>query len=185
VGGQRAGADGRPLCAACQATAVISADEATRVYRAAESVIREQLGLSLNVPTGLTLVEPDELGEVLRDMGQDPDSGDTLGVYTRRGRRRGIYAAVGLPRLLLLQVAAHELAHAWQMENAPLLRDPLLREGFAEWVAYHVLLAVGEPEAAERIVARDDLYGQGARLLLDMEQQSGPRGVIAWTRQAR
>ena len=52
---------------------------------------------------GLTLVEPDELSTVLRDMGQDPDSGgETLGVYTRRGRRRGIYAAVGLPRLLLL-----------------------------------------------------------------------------------
>ncbi len=108
-----------------------------------------------------------------------------MGVYTRRGRRRGIYAAVGLPRLLLLQVAAHELAHAWQMESAPLLRDPLLREGFAEWVAYHVLLAVGEQDAAERIVAREDLYGQGARLLLGIEEEGGPRGVIEWTRRAR
>ena len=71
------------------------------------------------------------------------------------------------------------------MESAPLLRDPLLREGFAEWVAYRVLLAVGEGEAAERIVARDDLYGQGARLLLDIERQSGPQGVIEWTRRAR
>ena len=184
--GDRASADDRPLCAACRATAVVSIEEATDVYRAAEGVIREQLGLSLNVPTGLMLVEPNELRDVLRDMGQDPDSGgETLGVYTRRGRRRGIYAAVGLPRLLLLQVAAHELAHAWQMENAPLLRDPLLREGFAEWVAYHVLRAVGEEEAAERIVARDDLYGQGARLLLGIEQQSSRRGVIEWTRQAR
>ena len=186
VGRNEASADGRPVCAACRATAVVSADEATRVYRAAEGVIRDQLGLSLNVPTGLTLVEPDELSAVLRDMGEDPASGgETLGVYTRRGRRRGIYAAVGLPRLLLLQVAAHELAHAWQMESAPLLRDPLLREGFAEWVAYRVLLAVGEGEAAERIVARDDLYGQGARLLLDIERQSGPQGVIEWTRRAR
>lgn len=186
VGGDRASGDGRPVCAACRATAVVSADEANRVYRAAEDIIREQLGLSLNVPTGLTLVEPDELSTVLRDMGQDPDSGgETLGVYTRRGRRRGIYAAVGLPRLLLLQVAAHELAHAWQMESAPLLRDPLLREGFAEWVAYRVLLAVGEQDAAQRIVAREDLYGQGARLLLGIEEEAGPRGVIEWTRRAR
>lgn len=186
VGSDRASGDGRPVCAACRATAVVSADEANRVYRAAEDIIREQLGLSLNVPTGLTLVEPDELSTVLRDMGQDPDSGgETLGVYTRRGRRRGIYAAVGLPRLLLLQVAAHELAHAWQMESAPLLRDPLLREGFAEWVAYRVLLAVGEQDAAQRIVAREDLYGQGARLLLGIEEEAGPRGVIEWTRRAR
>ena len=176
----------RPTCAACAATAVISDDEAMTVYHAAESALREQLGLSLNVPTGLILAEPDELAGILRDMGEDPDSGgETLGVYTRRGRRRGIYAVRGLPRLLLLQVAAHELAHAWQMENAPLLRDPLLREGFAEWVAYRVLLAVGEGEAAERILAREDDYGQGARLLLDIEKRVGTRGVFEWSRQAR
>lgn len=186
VGRRGAAVDGRPMCAACGATAVVSDEAATAVYRAAESALREQLGLSLNVPTGLILVEPDELGAILGEMGEDPDSGgETLGVYTRRGRRRGIYAARGLPRLLLLQVAAHELAHAWQMENAPLLRDPLLREGFAEWVAYRVLLDVGESEAAERILAREDDYGRGARLLLDMEKQVGARGVIDWSRRAR
>ena len=184
--GRQAAAAGRDTCADCAATAVAGAEEAGRVFRAAEAVIREQLGLSLNVPTGLTLVSPEELAAVLAEMGEDPHSGgETLGVYTRRGRRRGIYAVSGLPRLLLLQVAAHEFAHAWQMENAPLLRDPLLREGFAEWVAYRVLQALGEGEAAERIIARDDAYGQGARRLLDIERQVGPRGVIDWARRAR
>lgn len=184
--GRQAAAAGRATCADCAATAVVSAEEAGRVYRAAEAVIREQLGLALNVPTGLTLVGPEELAAVLAEMGEDPHSGgETLGVYTRRGRRRGIYAVTGLPRLLLLQVAAHEFAHAWQMESAPLLRDPLLREGFAEWVAYRVLQALGEGEAAERIVARDDAYGQGARLLLDIERQVGVHGVIEWSRRAR
>ena len=91
----------------------------------------------------------------------------------------------GLPRLLLLQVAAHELAHAWQMESAPLLRDPVLREGFAEWVAYRVLIALGEGEAAERMLAREDTYGQGVRRLLEIERQVGVRGVIEWCRRAR
>jgi aminopeptidase N len=40
---------------------------------------------------------------------------------------------------LVIRVTAHEYAHAWQGENCPLLDDPLLREGFAEWVAYRVL----------------------------------------------
>ena len=186
AGRDRTGANGRPSCAACAATAVVAADEATRIYRAAERVIHDELGLSLNVPTSLTLVEPDELDAVLRDMGEDPTSGgETLGVYTRRGRRRGIYAVAGLPRLLLLQVAAHELAHAWQMESAPLLRDPVLREGFAEWVAYRVLLALGEGEAAERMLAREDTYGQGVRRLLEIERQVGVQGVIEWCRRAR
>jgi len=190
VGQRGAASDGRTMCAACAATAVASDAEATAVYHAAESALREQLGLSLNVPTGLILVAPDELAAILGEMGEDPAGVEalgveTLGVYARRGRRRGIYVARGLPRLLLLQVAAHELAHAWQMENAPLLRDSLLREGFAEWAAYHVLLAVGESEAAERILAREDDYGRGARLLLDMEKQAGARGVIDWARRAR
>jgi hypothetical protein len=34
-------------------------------------------------------------------------------------------------------------------------------------------------------VAREDLYGQGARLLLGIEEEGGPRGVIEWTRRAR
>lgn len=185
VGRRGTTAGGRALCANCNATAVVDAAEATRIYRAAETVIREQLGLALKVPTGMTLVEQDELTAVLRDMGEEVGDDKTLGVYTRRGRRRGIYAVSGLPQLLLLQVAAHELAHAWQMETAPLLRDPLLREGFAEWVAYRVLLAVGESEAAERIVSRNDIYGQGARLLIDIERQQGTRGLLDWYRRAR
>lgn len=181
-----AGANGRRLCPVCRASAVTDPEEATRVFRAAEGVIREQLGLSLNVPTSLLLVEPAELSAILAEMGDDPAGpGDTLGVYTRRGRRRGIYALSGLPRLLLLQVAAHEWAHAWQMESAPLLRDPLLREGFAEWVAYRVLNALGEHETAGRTLAREDNYGEGLRYLLGIEQQVGPRGVVEWCRRAR
>jgi len=178
--------DGRVTCATCRATAVSSAEEAAPIFRAVEGVVRDQLGLALNVPTGLTLVTPKEMEAILSDMGEDPHSGgNTLGIYTRRGRRRGIYALSGLPRLLLLQVAAHEWAHAWQMESAPLLRDPVLREGFAEWVAYRVLHALGESDTAERALLRQDAYGQGLRHLLGIEEQVGPRGVIEWCRRAR
>lgn len=186
AGEGKPGADGRRICAVCRASAIDRPEEAALVFRAAEELIHEQLGLSLNVPTGLTLVGREELGAILADMGEDAASvGDTLGVYTRRGRRRGIYALAGLPRLLLLQVAAHEWAHAWQMESAPLLRDPVLREGFAEWVAYRVLSALGERDAAGRILGRQDSYGEGLRYLLGVEQQVGPRGVIEWCRRAR
>jgi hypothetical protein len=184
--GGRLPADGRLTCAECEATAVHDPIEAQAIFRAAESAIGQQLGLSLGVPTALLLVGRDELMVVMRELGQEPDgAADTLGAYTRRGRRRGIYALSGLPRLLLLQVAAHEWAHAWQMENAPLMRDPVLREGFAEWIAYRLLRARGEAEAAERMLARDDIYGDGLRHLLRLEEQLGAPGVIEWCRRAR
>lgn len=186
VNGRRPLADGRLTCADCEATAIHDPGEAQAIFRAAEDAIGRQLGLSLGVPTGLLLVGRDELLAVMRELGQEPDgAADTLGAYTRRGRRRGIYVLSGLPRLLLLQVAAHEWAHAWQMENAPLLRDPLLREGFAEWVAYRLLRARDEMEAAERMLAREDVYGDGLRRLLQLEEQLGVTGVIEWLRRAR
>ncbi len=179
-------ADGRLICATCQATAVHDPAEAQIIFRAAESAIAEQLGLSLSVPTGLALVGREELAAVMSDLGQEPDgAADTLGAYTRRGRRRGIYVLSGLPRWLLFQVAAHEWAHAWQMENAPLLYDATLREGFAEWVAYTALRARGEQEAAERMLAREDIYGDGLRQLIRLEEQWGAPGVIEWCRRAR
>ena len=108
----------------------------------------------------------------------------TLGLYARRGMRRGIYIQTGLPRMLFLQVAAHEYAHAWQGENSPTLRDGLVHEGFAEWVAYRLIGLYGYDRAQERMLARQDIYGQGLRWALDEEAAHGMQGVIEACRRA-
>lgn len=126
--------DGRTMCTYCHATAVYEPGDATILYEEMKSVAAQLLGLSLNVPTGLALVDRNQLAEVIRgvitaagDAGrpghatQELDAQRTLGIYARKGMRRGIYIQTGLPRLLFLQVAAHEYAHAWQGENCPLL----------------------------------------------------------------
>ncbi len=77
------------------------------------------------------------------------------------------------------------MGHAWQMENAPLLREPLLQEGFAEWIAYQALCALGMETAAARMAARDDVYGRGLRHVLLLQQQVGQDGVLAWCRYTR
>ena len=56
--------------------------------------------------------------------------------------------------------------------------DPLRREGFAEWVAYHTLLALGSVKKAALMLQRGDIYGQGLRLLLDIEQRQGAAAVF-------
>lgn len=92
--------------------------------------------------------------------------------------RRGIYVQTGLPRLLFLQVATHEYAHAWQGENSPLIKDTQLHEGFAEWVAYHTIGYYGYSQGQERMLKRDDAYGDGLRWALQMERQLGVAGLI-------
>jgi hypothetical protein len=179
--------DGRVTCAYCHASAVYDPSEAAALYAEMKIILARLLGMRLNIPTGLALVDRDQLGEIIlqqRESMHDnlPEETNlnpqqTLGLYARRGIRRGIYVQTGLPHMLFLQVAAHEYAHAWQGENCPLLKDLLVREGFAEWVAYHVLGEYGYVHGQERMRARVDIYGQGLKRMLDIEANQGPEGV--------
>jgi Zinc-finger of RNA-polymerase I-specific TFIIB, Rrn7 len=180
--------DGRITCRHCHAGAVFTPDVADALYEQIKEVVFSQLGFELNIPTGLALVDRNQLKEVIRlqtdgkqqqAVGhQDLDPERTLGIYARRGMRRGIYIQTGLPRLLFLQVAAHEYAHAWQGENCPLLRDKLVHEGFAEWVAYHMVGYYGYRDSQERMLARQDSYGQGLKWALSLEQSQGAQTVV-------
>ena len=153
-----------------------------------------RLGLSLNVPTGLALVDRNQLAEVIRQQYErlpgdahlnELDPHTTLGLYARRGIRRSIYVQSGLPIILFLQVAAHEYAHPWQGENCPILRDLLVHEGFAEWVAYKVLDYYGYSHNQERMIARQDIYGQGLRWALEIENKYGVEGLLQACRQMK
>lgn len=153
-----------------------------------KSIADKHLGLSLNVPTGLALVDRAELAKVIQKQAgtnnqnaaehPDMDANKTLGLYVRKGMRRGLYLQAGLPRLLFLQVAAHEFAHAWQGENCPLLKKPVYHEGFAEWVAFQVIGHYGYIKGQQNMLKRADIYGDGLRLFLDIYKNEGFPGVI-------
>ena len=180
--------DDRMTCQRCHASAVFTPDVAGALYEQMKQVVFNQLGFELNIPTGLALVDRNQLKEVIRLQTEgnheqstghqelDPDR--TLGVYARRGMRRGIYIQTGLPRMLFLQVAAHEYAHAWQGENCPILRDMLIHEGFAEWVAYHMIGYYGYRDSQQRMLARQDNYGRGLKWALSLEQSQGAGIVV-------
>jgi hypothetical protein len=188
--------DGRVTCAGCHATAIYSPEQALALYDEMKTLAAGQLGLALNIPTGLALVDQVQLlgvihqqtaslpaGSPASPMGglvaSEEEAQRTLGLYARWGMRRGIYIQTGLPRLLFLQVAAHEYAHAWQGENCPTLPPGLVYEGFAEWVAYQVLGVHGYRRGQERMLRRQDLYGQGLRWALAEEAAGGLEGLLA------
>lgn len=210
--------DGRVICGRCHATSINQPEDASTLYEEMKLIVKEMIGLSLNIPTGLALVDRNQLAEVIRKQmepvtaqmrsipsgspargvrsGTNPEASDesgerealdpqrTLGVYARRGMRRGIYIQTGLPRMLFLQVAAHEYAHAWQGENCPLLREALFHEGFAEWIAYKVLGHYGYSQAQKRMLERTDVYGRGLLWVLKLESSSGAQGVYEACRRA-
>lgn len=183
--------DGRVICAVCQAGAISEPGAAAALYEQVQEVAAQTLGMRLKIPTGVALVDRPQLSaHIRRQMEKDATSGHpsqtgssldpqkTLGIYVRRGMRRGIYIQRGLPRMLFLQIVAHEFAHAWQAENYPLWENETVYEGFAEWVAYHVLAHFGYRHAQEQMLARRDLYGHGLRWALDLEARAGPQAVI-------
>lgn len=166
VGGQsQTPREGRPRCATCDETAVDDPAEAQALYRDIQRLLAQRFGLSLAVPTPLIPVDRDQFKAVLAELGNYAEQHHTLprGVYARIGMRRGIYVELGLPRAQLVQIIAHEIGHAWQMENNPVLEDPVAVEGFAEWIAYQALLACGETSLAQNMLVREDLYGEGLR----------------------
>lgn len=173
--------DGRLSCFYCHTAAVYTPAEARAIYEDIQRLAAINLGMSLNVPTGLALVDRNQLAEIIRKQGDGTaalDPQHTLGVFARRGMRRAIYVQTGLPRKLLQQIGAHEFAHAWQGENCPLLREPVLHEGFAEWVAYQVIGVYGYTHQQERMLARQDIYGQGLRWALNIQERTGIAGLL-------
>lgn len=177
-------ADGRVLCARCHQTAITDPREANELFVQVIDSLDRSLGMHLNLRPQLMLVDHARLVELARvaahENGHEPDR--VLGLFVRQGRKRFIYLQEQLPRILLIQIVAHEFAHAWQGEQAPLLADNVLREGFAEWVAFHMLQALGAQKKAAQMLQRRDHYGQGLRDLLALERKHSAAGVLKFIR---
>lgn len=183
--GGRALPDGRHVCPVCDRTAVYNEATARALFGQLKAIVSHKLGLSLNIPTPVYLVDRDQLAAVARQLDNkiEPLSLDqSLGVYLRQGRRRGIYVLLGLPQTLLTRVLAHEWAHAWQAERNPYGGKPLVWEGFAEWVAYKTMAELGQTDALRQMRARTDVYGDGLRRMLHIEGTRGVEGVLAIVR---
>jgi hypothetical protein len=178
--------DGRIVCRRCHETSVRDPREASVLYQRVIDHLANSLGMELNIRPRLVLVDHARLAELSRisAAGNGHGGGEVLGLFVRQGQRRFIYLQELLPRPLLIQIASHEYAHAWQGEQCPLLRDLIVREGFAEWVAYHSLLEMDEQDKGEQMLRRHDHYGAGLRHMLDIERRHGVTAVLDYCRAA-
>ncbi|HEU5348532.1 MAG TPA: hypothetical protein VFU63_07955 [Ktedonobacterales bacterium] len=177
-------ADGQYRCALCLSQIVRDDGIVRAVYDDAVAQLTQVLGGQLDTVPQLQVVSRRKMGEIRRRYehhSSEPAgaaSHHVLGYFVQVHGLSSVYVEAFLPRELLLGTLAHELAHAWQTEQSLHLKDAMLREGFAEWVAYRVLVARGLPLLAERATRRDDIYGRGLRHFLNIENRFGYAGVV-------
>lgn len=182
--------DGQYRCTQCAADMPLGDGPVSVVYGDARRAFERVVGGVPRETPRLAVVTRLRMGEVRRayeSAGPREELWATaghhvLGFFVRSHESSTIYVERALPRPLLLGTLAHELGHAWQAEQAPHLRDPLLCEGFAEWAAYRVLIATGLGAMAERAQRRDDLYGRGLRHYAAIERRAGLAGVLSAAR---
>ncbi|NJN67436.1 MAG: protein DA1 [Chloroflexaceae bacterium] len=182
--------DGRLLCPQCHSTAIYDPAIALAVFQETVDGLVSHLGMRLNVGVAFRLVDAPTLHNLRQQSHRLPPGYSpgqdirTLGLYVRNGHIRVIYMLYGLPRLTFRMTVAHEYAHAWQGEQCPLLENEVLREGFAEWVAFYHLLWLGATRAARRMLESFHPYRPALEHMFDLERKFGRAGLIDYLKRA-
>lgn len=173
-------------CPTCFSIAITTQQQAEYLYRETLALLKRELALEIAILPRLYVVDRAALMEKQRQADvlvgaatpSEPEPEHLQGFFHRVNDDWNIYIEHLLPRAQFQAAAAHELAHAWQSTHAPEKQAPKIVEGFAEWVAYQVLLILGEQREAARITRRSDLYGEGLQYFIALERQKGRKGVM-------
>lgn len=108
-----------------------------------------------------------------------------LGLFVVDGDSRRILVLDSLPEDSAWETTVHELAHAWQFEHYPEAKDPLIVEGFAQWVADKICWKNFKRSGLERLYNRKDDYGMGLRLMTRVEAEFGRDAVFRTLKENR
>ncbi|HEU5367733.1 MAG TPA: hypothetical protein VFU69_04695 [Ktedonobacterales bacterium] len=183
------GADGQQLsggqyrCGECARTMVLDDQAVHALFHMVIQQTRAILERDVQHIPLLRIVEPTELAVIRRrhELLTPPIGAakqHLLGFFEQQGQERTIYIERALPRATLIGTLAHEYAHAWQADHAPRKQAALQREGFAEWLSWSVLVALGHTREAARATRREDDYGKGLRHFIALEKQQGRQAVF-------
>ncbi len=188
-GGQQY-SDGRHICGLCYRTAV---GDKYRAEWVLNEVVARLAGERIVIGKdniNLHLVDKN----VLNSITGDP-SGHHTGFtrYEGKGQLGGpidrkfdIYILEGLPEIVFMAVAAHELMHVWQYTFAPLDSDPAFYEGNCNYASY-LLLRRTQNGQAEYIIGNmaqsdDPIYGEGYRRVKDFARSVGNRDWLEYSK---
>ncbi len=183
LGGRRL-PDGRLICATCQETLVTTPEQVLRLEEKIKKIAFQEIGLRFTHAVSFHLADAKEVAQLAGTQFVATPGFDerTQGLFVRQGDSYRIHVEDHLPLAITARVLSHELGHAWQAENCPDGQGKLLREGFAEWVAWRVLRALGYAREVARMEARTDVYGQGLAKMRQIERERDVAGLLEWVR---
>ena len=199
--------DGRLLCTACAPKAVFDAQAASGIFESVRKFMRDKMNLSTSHSIAMQLVSSKRLSELSPD---GPGAGVEMGLFEysallettvrdsvdAKGRKLSsvessrtseekwsIYALYGLTEERLAEVFAHELAHDWMQRNCPYIRDPKIKEGWAEYIAWRYNEMQGRPKLNIRIERNTDpVYGAGFQEIRKIADKDGFDGLKRYLR---
>lgn len=183
------GADGQQLqggqyrCGECAQTMVLDDQVAQSLYQQVIQQARAIFDRDVQHIPPLRIVESDQLAAVQQQHGRHVTSMGAEhyhvpGLFEQVGHIRTIYIEHALPRAVFIGTLAHEYAHAWQADYSPNRQSPIMREGFAEWLSWSVLVALGYIREAARATRNENEYGQGLRQFIALEKNAGRQAVF-------
>lgn len=169
--------DGRHLCPDCRRVAYFDAGLIGSVKKKVFALVSGTMGLAVERDVAFSIEDRKFLEKKANGI-----HGDLNGLFYRKGDNYYIYVIYGLREKDIIGVLAHEWAHAWQAENSAEDIPLELQEGFAQWVAYKVLVHFGHEDFARLMTEGDNMYARGLRKIFEIERQSGTVAVYKYAR---
>ncbi len=181
--------DGRLLCKKCDSTALFDTLRARALWQTVRDDIKDNLGLATDHAVAFHLVDRNGLKAAAKVA-----NSSERGFYhyyaeaqDSAGRRRmlretfDIYVLTGLQAAEFKDVAAHELAHDIQQQLYPKIKDKIVKEGFAEYIASLMETAWGNEKLnQQRLKNEFKDYVTGYQKIAKVGQNGGLPAVLEY-----
>ena len=179
--------DGRVSCQTCRETAVNDETALIRLYRDARRYFKQGYQMESDELNRSIHVMFKDAKAIRRQTGETPPGSRVLGFAYRR--KNELWVETGAPEMNIRTVLAHELTHFWQYQNLnmnnPELTLPWI-EGHASYIGLEYYRFLGNRYSYERekkqLLARDDEYGTGYRMLCAGMEQEGIENPFEYMR---
>lgn len=190
--------DGRVICPNCAQTAIADPVRAQTLFNEVRNELRFSFGIGTNHSIQFSMVSPEHLhklsgarsnfineqglfkyeAEVERVSNRDYLGRKTGETLYKTGETTWIYVLSYLPKINMEYVIVHELAHDWTTAHYPGIRDPLVKEGFAEYIAWRYNNFHKRASLNRRIETNPDpVYGEGFRRIRRIAERDGFDGL--------
>ncbi len=178
--------DGRTVCDRCDRTTVWKEGEAADLFKEVKTKIARYGFVFPDREIPLRLATAFRLEEIMGKKGINGVTHvNTVRTFNDQ-RTEGLEILIleGLPHVNFLEVAAHELCHAWIRLKDNHGLDETFEEGSCQALAVMVLADERSPEAEQAIAAiernMDPVYGNGYRLAKQYIANAGMGGWLAY-----